>query len=312
MARERRTLQLLVALASLTTTSAAAQMKVGAWNGGYEGRSAKVEVTVRDAGAISGDRAGDGDGEAADIFLLGDVTPEVATAALFGDLELDQEKLDALDRLGNRNGGYDLGDLLSWIERCRRGAGICGGPLSSSSQSIPAAAAALAGFGAARRNGGRRQDSGGRNPARRKARRRLDGGIRRRARTAWFGLALLFAAATTSGCADSVVEPPQEPEPGNLTVWLTGPAGVRDSGAMLVLSGPGIESVWAPDLELFESGASASRQIIISGAVASGLVLEFQVPDRMLSRQYRVQLLEVAGEDYFLRDLSDYSVDIRR
>lgn len=108
------------------------------------------------------------------------------------------------------------------------------------------------------------------------------------------------------------MEPPHEPDPGSLTVWLTGPADVRGSGAMLVLSGPGIESVRASDLEVFESGTSAARRIIVSGVLSNGPVLEFGVPDRVLKGQYRVELLEVAGEDYFLRDLSDYRIDIRR
>ena len=116
----------------------------------------------------------------------------------------------------------------------------------------------------------------------------------------------------TWGCADDVVQPPVEPDPGPLTVWLTTPLGGSDTGAMLRVEGPGIESVHAPGLEVFQSGNSSSKQIIVSGVLSSGPVLELQVPDRALRGQYRVELLQVAGDDYSLRDLSEYSTAIVR
>ncbi len=42
-------------------------------------------------------------------------------AALWEDGDLSDDRLAALDSLGNGNGRYDLGDLLGWIARCRPG-----------------------------------------------------------------------------------------------------------------------------------------------------------------------------------------------
>ena len=124
---------------------------------------------------------------------------------------------------------------------------------------------------------------------------------------------MLLAASMIWACADyDVVRPPADPDPGSLTVWLTAPADGRDSGAMLLLSGPGIDSVRAPGLELFQSGTSSAKRIIVSGVLSAGPVLEFQVPDRQLLGQYRVELLQVAGEEYSLRDVAAYAAGIRR
>ena len=62
-----------------------------------------------------------GDAENDALAVLDGVTPEAAAAALVGEAALSEAQLDALDRLGNRNGRYDLGDLLSWRDRCRSG-----------------------------------------------------------------------------------------------------------------------------------------------------------------------------------------------
>ncbi len=68
---------------------------------------------------------------------------------------------------------------------------------------------------------------------------------------------------------------------------------------MLVVEGPGIDSVSAPGLELFQSHASSSarREIIVSGALSSGPLLEVRVPDRWKRDRYRVRLLQVVAED---------------
>ena len=94
-----------------------------------------------DAASSSASDAGGGEVQDDGPLAIADgVTPDEAAAALFGERELGEARLTALDRLGNRNGRYDLGDLLSWIERCRRGEARCG---STSTDSGPAAGAAL-------------------------------------------------------------------------------------------------------------------------------------------------------------------------
>ena len=252
--------------------------------------------------------------EAAALILVENVTAEAAAAALLGEEGLNAAQLAALDRLGNENGSYDLGDLLSWVARCRRGEARCGG--------VPGNVAALAASGLAGRTGHRNQQdsgSGGRSPSRRcsarglrRFRQRTGSPVRRRSRAAGYGLALLLAASMTWACADDVMRPVVERDPGYLTVSLTVPPDARDMGAMLLVEGPGIDAIEAPDFELFESGTSSSRQIIVSGPLSTGPVLEIQVPDRGDLAEYRVRLLEVSGEDYTLRDLAAYRAAISR
>ena len=107
-----------------------------------------------------------------------------------------------------------------------------------------------------------------------------------------------------------------ELDPGFLKVALTLPANARDIGAHLSIEvpidipgieGPAIDSVRAADYELYRSRTTAPTQVIIAGPLSSGPVLEFWVPHRPFLAQYRVELLQVAGEDYSLRDLAGYS-----
>ena len=86
----------------------------------------------------------------------------------------------------------------------------------------------------------------------------------------------------------------------------------RDVGALLVIEGPGIESVYTSGYELYESENTSPRQIVVAGALSTGPIVEFQVPDRGLQALYRVRLLQVSGEDYSMKDVSDYKVVIRR
>ena len=280
-------------------------LRVEASGGGYDGKSANVVVTVRDDDSASGDV----DDEAAALILLEGVTPEAAAAALFGEQKLSEARLDALDRLGNGNGRYDLGDLLSWIERCRQGATSRG---AVSVGLVAGAVAFLPAGGPVGRSGGtsRRSRGSGGSAARRRTRVRR---IRRRPGRSWYGLALMLVASLTWACADDVVQPSvAEPDPGFLTVQLTAPPSARDLGALLVVEGPGIESVRSPGFELFQSETISPRQIVVAGALSTGPIVQFQVPDRGLHRLYRVRLLQVTGEDHSLRDLSAYRAEILR
>ena len=243
-------------------------------------------------------------------------TPDEAAAALFGEAELGERRLDALDRLGNRNGRYDLGDFVAWRERCRQGGADSG---AGATHPGPAAAATTKpGPAGSRRRSGR--PGGGRDPGRRPSRRdpgrrpsgptrrtRRRGGMRRQV------LAALFAAATAWSCADG--EGPAGPapavqDPGLLRVELAGPAANRDVGVLLQLEGPGIETVRALGFELFESGASGRRQVILAGSLGPGPLLQFHVPDRNLLPLYRIHIVQVTGEDYGLRDPGDYRARI--
>ena len=103
-------------------TNETVTLTLSASGGGYDGQTETVVVTVRDTGAGAA-TASDSDGEVESeaLRLLQDVTPDAAAAALFEHEGLAEAQFDALDLLGNGNGNYDLGDLLSWIARCRRG-----------------------------------------------------------------------------------------------------------------------------------------------------------------------------------------------
>ena len=267
--------------------------------------SHSLSATVVDsASASAGDSVG---GDAADdpLALLDGLTPDEAAEALFGERRLGEARLEALDRLGNRNGRYDLGDLLSWIERCRRGEARCG---TNPADSGPASAAALLGAaGAGRRRvskrpGRRDSGRGGRRPVQ---------GMRRRARMAGYALAMLFAATMAWSCTGDFGGPPAAGQgPGFLTVEWTGPADARDIGVLLELEGPGIETVRAPGLELYESRAPGRHRIIVAGSLRAGALVQFRAPDRGRPTLYRVRILQVTGEDYGLRDVGEYRAAI--
>lgn len=89
----------------------------------------------------------------------------------------------------------------------------------------------------------------------------------------------------------------------------TTPAGAG-AGVLLELEGPGIETVRAPGLELYESSASGPSRIILAGSLRAGPLAQFRVPDRNQLPLYQARVLEVTGEDYGLRDAGAYRVAI--
>ena len=267
--------------------------------------SQSLSATVVDAASASAGDAANGDAADDPLALLDDLTTDEATEALFGERRLGEARLEALDRLGNQNGRYDLGDLLSWIERCRRGEARCG---RTPADPGPASAAALLGAAAL----GRRRIS--KRPKRRGSGRRgrvRIRGMRRRARMAGYALAMLLAATMAWSCTGDFVGPPDAGQgPGFLTVEWTGPEDARDIGVLLELEGPGIETVRAPGLDLYESRAPGRHQIIVAGSLRAGPVVQFRVPDRGQPTLYRVRILQVTGEDYGLRDVGEYQAVI--
>ena len=275
--------------------------------------SHSLSATVLDAASsssVAGDVANgpvEDDGVEAALALAAGLTPDDATAALFGERSLTDAEEAALDRLGNRNGSFDLGDVLSWIERCRRGEADCGG---ASGDAGPLRAAALLVAARRGRTTGRR---GGGAPGLRGRTR-----VRRARRRARHLLGVLLAAITTWSCGDGAVGPVAPdaavPDPGFLTVELAAPAAPaahRASGVLLEIEGPGIGVVQARGLELYESTASGRRQVILAGTLESGPLLQFRVPDRNRLAQYRVRVIQVTGADYGLRDAGQYRAVLR-
>ncbi|MYE33768.1 MAG: hypothetical protein F4X23_02825, partial [Gemmatimonadales bacterium] len=273
-----------------------------------------VTITVaQSSGDAAGEAGTDGaEREAAErdalLALLDGLTPEQASEALFGERELSGAQLDALDRLGNNNGRYDLGDLLSWTERCRNGEAKCG----STPKGPDTASSAFFLFGAAA--AGRRRTS-------RRTRWRTSG--RRRARGAVLAALL---AATAWSCTGDLAGPPTAAErepgvpaaelptpaaapqgPGFLTVEWTAPAAGPAIGVLLELEGPGIEAVEAADgLELYHSAAGGRHRIVVAGALKDGPLVRFRVPHRGRLDLYPVRVLQVTGEDYALGDPRAY------
>ena len=288
-----------------TASSAAVAHKVV--NYGPPGmETPSVTITIQQS---SGDAAGTGVAERdsaehhALLALLDRLTPEQASEALFGERTLSEAQLDALDRLGNRNGRYDLGDLLSWTERCRRGEASCGRTPKGPGAASPGLL--LFGGGAA----GRRRRSG-RGRGREAGRRRTRGPM----------LAVLLAAATAWSCTGDLAGPPaaeRDPSPqpaaataprgpGFLAIEWTAPAGGRAIGVLLELEGPGSEDVRAPGLELYHWGVDGRHRIVVAGSFATGTLVRFRVPDRRSVSLYTVRVLQVTGRDYGLRDPTAY------
>ncbi|MDE0357253.1 MAG: cadherin-like beta sandwich domain-containing protein [Gammaproteobacteria bacterium] len=248
------------------------------------------------AGQTAGDRAPGkvvDTEEAQALAIAGELSPEDVAGALLGGSGLEEKRLEALDRLGNGNGHFDVGDLLAWIERCRNGGARCGeGPRTPpSAAALPAAIAVGA-------------------VPRRLRRRAPRGRVRRRRRT---GVLTVLFAATLWSC-DPAGGPTAAiaPEPGYLAVELTAPAGGPDAaGALVEIDGPGIGEVRAPGLDVYaaEEG-SEPRRFVLAGGMRTGPVLEFQVPDRNLAASYSVRVVEVAGEDHRLLEPDDYRAAI--
>ena len=275
------------------------------------------------------------EGDDALLARVGDVTPEAATAALFGGDALTGDQLAAMDQLGNRNGAYDLGDLLSWRARCGRDEVRCGGPASAVGAGSLAASPAMPptkrngrtpsrrrrGVRAGRRSGRNRGGSVERVPQQRAMRSGVAGrgpgrrGPAVRRATGWIrALALgLVVGVLSCDVGQNPVQPAQ-PDPGPLHVRLTVPPEARDIGAMLVVEGPGIDSLSAPGFELIQADEASSnrREAIIAGSLSTGPVLQVWVPDRRQLGDYRVELVQVAGNDYGLKDLTQYGIAISR
>ena len=111
----------------------------------------------------------------------------------------------------------------------------------------------------------------------------------------------------TLSCTEGSVGPAAYvPDPGFLTVEWSGPATHRDVGVLLEFEGPAIDAVRAPGLDLYESGAPGPRRIVVAGSLRPGPFVQFRVPDRGRFALYSVRVLEVTGEDYGLRDPTEY------
>ena len=79
---------------------------------------------------------------------------------------------------------------------------------------------------------------------------------------------------------------------------------------LLELESPGIGTVRAPGYDLYESGAPGPRRIVVAGALRTGPLARFRVPDLNQLPLYGVRVVEVTGGDYGLRDPDAYRAAI--
>ena len=227
------------------------------------------------------------------------LTPAEAAGVLLGEARPGEALLSALDLLGNGNGRYDLGDLLAWIDRCRRGGARCGTPSRTPPPASDAALPGAVGAGSVPKRPRRR----------RSGERRL---IRRR--TGIFAALLAATLWSCDGAGGPTAPQAQAPEPGYLAVEWTAPAGgVAVAGALVEIHGPGIGDVHAPGLELYGTGEGPGpRRFVLAGNLGNSPVLEFRVPDRQQAGLYGVRVVEVAGDDHRLLEPGDYRAVVRR
>ena len=252
--------------------------------------------------AASGDAVGGSVTAAVDAALaaVGELSPEHAAGALLGERSLMKERLEALDRLGNANGRYDVGDLLAWIERCRAGGAQCGEAPRPSPPASDAALPGAAGAVGAAAKRPRRRSPGRKRPKRRRLR----------------GLAVLLAAALWSCDGVDLVGPPSAadvPEPGTLAVaWTATAGGPAAAGALVEIDGPRVGDAHAHGgLELYAAEeTNGPRRFVLAGDMRNGAVLEFEVPDRRQAGLYSVRIVEVAGADHRLLEPDGYRTAI--
>ena len=255
------------------------------------------------AGQTAGDRVPGkvvGTEETRALAIAGELSPEDAAGALLARSGLEEKQLEALDALGNANGRYDIGDLLSWIERCREGGATCG---TTPGTTTPASDAALPGAIGAAAKRPRRRAPGGRLRKRARSRRSLR------------VLAVLLAVALWSCDGAGVVEPsaPDVPEPGALAVeWAAPAGGPPAAGALVEIDGPHLGDARAPgELELYAAEpGDGPRRFVIAGDLRDGPTLEIWVPDRRDAHLYKARVVEVAGEDHRLLDADRYRAGI--
>ena len=290
-----------------------------------DGRPLSHSLSATVEGPAASGAAGDADevelSHERALALAAGVPVEAAAAVLLGEGALDEARLAALDRLGNRNGRYDLGDLLAWRHLCGRGAADCGGG-TSSPPGDPAAppGKGRSGGGGTRNRGVSGDGDGGGARRGSKARTVLSVRTRRRGFAAWGAALVVALAASACGMGDGIVGPlddearVSEAAAGPLAVRLSVPTGSRAIGAVLWIDGPAIESVRAQGLEVVRAAqpSPTSRLVILAGPISGAAVVEILTPPGADATLYRVELLQVAVDDYALDDPEDYGAAIER
>src|SRR5262249_47648391 len=121
-------------------------------------------------------------------------------------------------------------------------------------------------------------------------------------------LALVTLVAGTAACGSSSptgpVAPnlPSTPTSGWLTLQLVTPH-TNDGAVQFVVSGPGIDSVKAPDYNAFAQSDGTTANLIVTGQVGNGTVGRIFIPDLSKSSQYQASVVAAAARtSYALLD----------
>lgn len=103
---------------------------------------------------------------------------------------------------------------------------------------------------------------------------------------------------------------PTGPQPGTLSVKLQSPNSGADGAILFVLSGPVAvtnaqagagDTLWTSDF------SGTATKVLLTGAIRSGVILHFDVPDVNQYNLYLATVSQVASSsDYSLRDLTSY------
>ena len=120
------------------------------------------------------------------------------------------------------------------------------------------------------------------------------------------GLAALAAAMVLGACSHN----PTGPVAGTLSIQLQSPNSGLDAAILFTLTGPDPitnvravpgDTLWSTDF------SSTTSKILLTGTIASGVILRFDVPDVNRMAEYLVTVDQVAGaSDYSLRGTGGY------
>lgn len=117
---------------------------------------------------------------------------------------------------------------------------------------------------------------------------------------------VLAAVAAMLACSQS----PTGPQAGTLSVKLQSPNSGADGAILFTLTGPnpvtnvraGVgDTLWSTDF------SNNTNKVLLTGTIANGVILQFDVPDVNAFASYTVSVNQVASSsDYSLRSLVDY------
>lgn len=129
--------------------------------------------------------------------------------------------------------------------------------------------------------------------------------IRGLLRPAALGVALL-----ASGCKPTPIVEPDTPEPGTLTLSIQASGG-QGHAFLIDITGPASGPTAVNDSHLlYHTTTGSGLRLILIGAVQSGPVASFQVPDIREAGTYSAQVVEVADDLNRLLSSSSFTAHI--